>query len=56
MTAVSLLLEPFLWVLWFALKEESESQAGRRASVISEELCCCVSPPAPVGVKGVSSL
>lgn len=32
--AVSLLLEPFLWVLWSLIKEENKNQAGGRASMI----------------------
>lgn len=32
--AVSLLIEPFLWVLLFVLEEESQNQAGGRASMI----------------------
>lgn len=55
MTAGSLLLEPFLWVLWFGLKE-SENQAGRRAAVISARAVLLRFTPAPVGGKGGSSL
>lgn len=54
--AVSLLLEPFLWVLLFVLEEESQNQAGGRASMIYPSCTAIFYTPTPVGAKEVSSL